>query len=379
MSLQIIQGMEASEERTRLILALVDACIERSCSLSLDGPLEQVRQGLKNGDDLAANVRLRIALARAEHRLGNDGQAQEDLQAAASEVEKSASGARAISREEQAQLLLELSLANQAIGESEVGSEQLATSQALLHQDTTEAFPFAEQPLDLAVGAGLSGSSFIDTSATLTVSLDGYKQWPRQDLYLTGIYGGGYDSDRDVKRIQPFAESILIYRYHLNPGWHLMAGNLTALNSSTFAAQDDDDDLTLVTQTVAGIGRNLWRGDDPSSFIDLQLGVGPRYDYDSINFEELQNDVKPSLALLLVGRDVPVGAARLSPLLGVASDISDITDTYLLLDTSLRIPITQRLAWDTRAVLRYRSKTVVESNPNVNAIFSTGLRFSFSP
>jgi hypothetical protein len=198
-------------------------------------------------------------------------------------------------------------------------------------------------------------------------------------VYLDGLFALDYDSSRSVVNGRPIGIATFIYRHHLSPKWNLFVDQLLAVNSAGFAVSDDDEDLSAVSTSLAGAGLNLWRGDHPGSFLDLQLGIGPRYEYDYVNFQRRKDKLGASLALILVGREIPIGGSKLAILFAGGSYLNDWNDVAVLLDTTLDVPISRRWSWSNSFVLRYRADTIVEENPNFNALFSSRFTFKFTP
>ena len=242
-----------------------------------------------------------------------------------------------------------------------------------------ETFPFREQPARMDLGLGAGGNSFTATKIRADFTADLYKQWPVQDVYLDGLFALDYDSSRTVVNGRPIGIATFVYRRHLNSDWNLFYDQLLAVNASGFATDDDDEDLSAVSTSFVGAGLNLWRGDHPGRFLDLQLGVGPRFEYEYIDFERKKNKLGGAIGMVLLGRDIPIGSSTLSILLGGGAYMDDWTDVSILFDSTLDVPLSRRWAWSNRFVLRFRSDTVVESNPQFNSIFSSGFTFKFTP
>ena len=89
---------------------------------------------------------------------------------------------------------------------------------------------------------------------------------------------------------------------------------LNSTNQNLFSSKNDDEDLVIISELFVGVGLNLWRGDSRGDFFDLQLGIGPRYEYDYIDFEEKRNQIDPALAIILLGRGFTLGEAKLNRL-----------------------------------------------------------------
>lgn len=319
---------------------------------------------------------LLLRIARLRQAIGDDSTAP-------SLLGKAVQAAREIEPEEaRATLLLRLYLACEAIGETEQAEELRADTRPLLEpadERADDSFPFPDSPLSLSAGAGLSGSSYIDTTAEASVNVTLYKPWSRQDIYVDALALLGYDSSRSVNTFRPNGLATLVGRHHLSPRWSLALDQLLAVNNDSFASETDDEDLSIISSTWLGVGRNLWRGESTGSFVDLQFAAGVRFLYDYLDFREERNQIDPVVGVILVGRDIPLGSANLSQILAIGTDVNKDIDVFAFSDTSLNLPINKRWSWTNRVVLRFSETTLRANEPNLNLQFLTGLRYSLAP
>jgi hypothetical protein len=147
--------------------------------------------------------------------------------------------------------------------------------------------------VELGLGAG--GNSFTDTTVRADFSVDLYKQWPRQDVYLDGLFALDYDSSRSVVNGRPIGIATFIYRHHLSPKWNLFYDQLLAVNSAGFAVSDDDEDLSAVSTSLVGRGSTSGGGTIRAAFSIFSWELGPRYEYDYVDFNgERTSWVRPS-------------------------------------------------------------------------------------
>ena len=186
-----------------------------------------------------------------------------------------------------------------------------------------------------------------------------------------------YDSTRSFNTIRPNGQAVVVFRHHLDRRWNLFFDQLVNVNNDSFASRDDDEDLSVVSVSLAGIGLNLWRDANPSSFVEAQLGAGVRYEYEYIDFEQRQNRLNPNLALVLRAREVPVGNGRINQILALGSLMNEWDNAFLWSTSSISFPLSKRWRWKNELVLRYRTQPVDSDDPNLNAIFSTGLTYQF--
>lgn len=379
-SRQLVEDLPDARPKALLLLDLVEACLARPCGTEPSSLLEQAGPILEGGKDPEQRIEDLIRVVQLQRRLGQPEQAAQRLRQVRQQAVRLPPPDSEEARLRRAQLLLQISLAEEN-GDTAPGDDDfLAQSQALLKQPVKpEPFPFRERPTRLELGLGVGGNSYTDLTVRADLSVDLYKQWPRQDLYLDGFFALDYDSSRSVNNFRPIGLATIIYRRHLNRKWNLFYDQLTSVNSTTFSTDDDDQDLSAISASYAGVGLNLWRGDDPGSFLDLQLGIGPRYQYEYIDYERKKDKLGAALGLILVGRKIPIGASRLSIILGSGAYMDDWEDAVLLFDSTLDIPLSRRWSWSNRLVLRYLTDPIAERYPKMNALFSTGFTFKFTP
>ncbi len=379
-SLLLIKAMPDARPKALLLLELVDTCLVGFCGMEPGPLLDQALGIIKDEKNPEQRVNDLIRVARTYGRLEQPQQAEQVLADAQRQALLLHTDATEEERIRRARLLLQISLAHEVIDGSGATSDLLAESRALLEQPTgPEPFPFQERPARVELGVGAGGNSFTDTSIRADLGVDLYKQWPRQDVYLDGLFALDYDSSRSVVNGRPIGIATLIYRRHLSSKWNLFYDHLLAVNATGFAVADDDEDLSAITSSLVGAGLNLWRGDHPGSFLDLQLGIGPRYEYEYVDFQRLKDKLGAALGLILVGREIPIGGSRLAILFGGGSYLDDWNDGFALLDTTIDIPLSRRWAWSNSLVLRYQADTVIKQNPNLSSVFSSRFTFKFAP
>lgn len=245
--------------------------------------------------------------------------------------------------------------------------------------EQTVAYPFPERPGRLTAGLGVTGTSFDETTVRGSLSLSLFKPWPRQDVSADGLFIVDYDSGRDNNRVKPSVASSLVYRYHLDDDWHLFVNNLSSVNSGVFASGTDDEDTSILVASYAGPGINLWRGSSSDQFLDLQLGIGARFEYEDRNFKLERDDLSPSVVLILFGRGIPIGRATLAPTVAVGAGSDQLDELVMYSDLNLNLPISERWAWNSRIVARYTTEPATDDNPNLNLQYVTGLTYTFTP
>ncbi len=279
----------------------------------------------------------------------------------------------------QGQLLLEISLKYGKIGEEESAQRLFTQSQEIMakaSQPSTD-FPFAETSPTFKLGFSGNVNSLRDTTGFLGVNVDFAKQWSEDNIFFDGNIYVDYDSSRSVNNYRPGSLIISSYRHHFNSQWNFFTNFFNSTNQDLFASKNDDEDLAINATILFGGGLNLWRGDSPSSFLDLQLGVGPRYEYDYIDFEQRRNQISPIIAIILLGRSLPIGGAKLNHSFAIAPALNDFNDYIVFSDSKFSIPLSKKWSFTNRLFARYQNELIFEGNPKVEFFFTTGLEYEF--
>ena len=279
----------------------------------------------------------------------------------------------------QGQLLLEISLKYREIGQKESAQTLFAQSQAIIavsHQPLPE-FPFNETPSTLKLGFSGNVRSFRDTTAFGSINIDFSKQWSEDDIFVDGNIAFTFDSSRTVNNYRPSSLIVAVYRNHFNAKWNFFTNFFNSTNQELFASRNEVEDLTIIGSVYVGAGLNLWRGNSRGEFLDLQLGIGPRHEYDFIDFELRRNQITPNLAIILLGRGFSIGKAKLNHFLGFVPPLDNFNNYIITSDTKLSIPLTKKWSLSNRLFIRYRNELILESNPKLEFFFTTGLEYEF--
>ncbi len=279
----------------------------------------------------------------------------------------------------QGQLLLKISLKYGEMGEKEAAQAVFTQSQTIIAASELPVpeFPFTETPATFKLGFSGWVKSFRKTEALVGFDVDYYKQWSENDIFVDAIYFLDYDSSNSVNNYRPKILNFTFYRHHFNEQWSFVTNFFNSTNQFLFSSRDKDEDLTIISALYTGAGLNLWRGDTPSNFLDLQLAVGPRYQYDYIEFEQKRNQVDPTLAIILWGRGFSIGKAKIDETFAITPALNDFNNYDIISDTTLSIPLSQKWSFTNRLFLRYRNKEIFEGNPKWLFLFTTGLKYEF--
>ncbi len=76
------------------------------------------------------------------------------------------------------------------------------------------------------------------------------------------------------------------------------------------------------------------------------MGIGPRYEYDYINFEQRTNKVIPALAIVLLGRGLSIGKVQLNQTFAILPALDDLDNYIISSDTTVSIPLTKRWSFN---------------------------------
>lgn len=279
----------------------------------------------------------------------------------------------------QKELLIILALNYGAIGEKMIAQGIFQQSQELARLGTNSqaSYPFQELPLKMTIGVSGQVNSYTDTTANLGFTLDLYKQWQESDFWVDSNIYISFDSGRDINNWRPGGLATLNYRSHFNQDWNFFTNLLATTNDDLYSNSNNDEDIEVTATSLAGIGRNLWRGETPESFWDLQVGFGPRYEYRYINFDTVRNNVDPVLGVVLLGRGIEIGSAQLDEVFYIVPALNDIGNFIAGADTILTFPIGDNWAIANRLFIRYTNKVFAVDTPKVKILFSTGIEYSF--
>ncbi len=109
----------------------------------------------------------------------------------------------------------------------------------------------------------------------------------------------------------------------------------------------------------------------------MQLGLGARYEYADIDFEVLRNKTQPTLNLNLWARGFQLGTAEIDQLFFVLLPFDNFEEFLLTSRTKFSFPIGERLTFDNTIWFRYKNETLIETNPNLEVFFTTGIGLKF--
>ncbi|MGK7886942.1 MAG: DUF481 domain-containing protein [Crocosphaera sp.] len=372
-TLEMINKIDDSQGKVMLLNDL-------ALSYAKLGEVEQAKKILaqslsitENFEDVSSKITTITEIADAYYKIG-------EIDKASTLLENTIDSVNSIDNKIlQQQLLLKISLKYGEIGQEEKSEMLLTQSQETIMKasQTTVEFPFQQTGSRLNLGLTGNVGSFRDTTARLGVRTSFYQQWPEQDIYLDGNLSVSYDSDRSVNNYRPSSFIKSVYRRHFNPQWNFFTGFFNSTNQDLFASENDSEDLSIISNLIVGAGLNLWRGDSIRQFLDIQLGVGPRYEYEYIDFQKRRDEIDPTVALLLFGRGFAIDSARINQTFAIIPSVDDFNNYTITSDTDLSIPISDRWSLSNRIFFRYRNDVVVDQNPNLEFLFTTGVNYRF--
>lgn len=348
-------------------------CVATGCESEPTILLARAKNAVLKGTKSAQQVVDLLQIARLEAQLGAKESARLSLQHARESL------AAVSSSTARSELMGRIALGCRALGEEETAQILDENVKAGTTDSGPLKYPFPSGPPRLEGGVAVSGTSFDETTANGSGTPGLFKPWNNQDLSADIIASVNYDSDRDVNQTKPNVSPNAVYRYHFSDDWSLFLNNITAVNPGVVVDSTNDEDTSIPTAFYLGPGLNLWRGETTERFLDLQLGFGVRYEREAINLKVKRDNVAPSIALILYGRDVPIGTARFSPSMGVGAGSEDLHELVMYADLSLEIPISGRWEWNSRIVARYTTDDPTKSSQNLNYQYLTGPTYKFQP
>jgi hypothetical protein len=372
-SLEMIAQMDDSQLKVILLndLALSQANLgdlEKASAI-----LEQSLSIANHFDDVALKITTLTQIAKSYAQIDKKERANEIL-------DNTVALARGVKDKNlQGQFLLSISLTYGEIGQEESAQALFAQSQTMIAEASRplSEFPFTETPSTFKLGLSGRVNSFQDTTALVGINIDYSKQWPKDDIFVDGNIYLDYDSGRSVNNYRPEALITTVYRHHLDSERNFFVGFLNSINQDLYSSKNADEDLTIISGLYFGAGWNLWRGDSPSDFLDFQLGIGARYEYDYINFEQERNQIDPVLAIIVLGRGFSIGEAKLNQTFAIVPALNNFNNYIINSDTKLSVPLSKRWSFTNRLFVRYWNQLIVEENPKVQFFFSTGLEYKF--
>ncbi len=381
-SLDMINEIDDSQLKVTLLnnLALsyaqmgnIDKAITKSGTLRAIAILDQSLLIAKGFEDVVLKVTTITTIGKHYYQIGQKPKAIEildDTVEMASMVED---------KSLQGQLLLEISFKYAEIGQEESAQTLFAQSQTMMVRASQPLpeFPFTETPSTFKFGLAGFVNSFRDTTAFVGINVDYTKQWSEDDIFVDGTINLDYDSSRSVNNYRPGSLITSVYRHHFNAKWNFFTDFFNSTNQDLYSSKNDDEDLVILTAIYAGAGLNLWRGESPSNFLDFQLGIGPRYEYDYINFEQKLNQIDPGLAIIFLGRGFSLGGAKINHTFAIFPALNNFNNYILSSNTKISIPLSERWSFNNRLFARYRNELIFEGNPKLEFFFSTGLEYEF--
>jgi hypothetical protein len=372
-SLAIIDQMDDSQHKVILLNDLALSYSRLGNREKANSILEQSLAIAQSFEDIALKVTTMSKIAQYYALTGLKTKAIEILDNTVELV------SRLEDKFQQGQILLEISLEYGDIGEEESAQRFFAQSQTIIAEASQPSpeFPFTETPPTFKLGLSGNVNSHRDTTAFVGINLDFAKQWSEEDIFFDGNIYLDYDSSRSVNNYRPGSLITSVYRHHFNAKWNFFTDFFNSTNQDLYSSKNDDEDLVIISGIYAGAGLNLWRGDSPSNFLDFQIGVGPRYEYDYIDFEQRRNQIDPVLAIILLGRGFSLGEAKINHTFSILPALNNFNNYILSSDTKLSIPLSERWSFNNRLFARYRNELVFDDNPKVEFFFSTGLEYEF--
>ncbi|WP_198649069.1 DUF481 domain-containing protein [Cyanothece sp. BG0011] len=371
-----LEGIEAIEDSPLKVMLLNDLALSYAKINNIDQALALLSQSLsitKTFEDMVSKITTLGTIAINHHKIGKTQRGIKILDQTIEQINSIENQSL------QGQLLLNIGFKYEEMGQKKRSQTLFAQSQTLIEKASQPLpeYPFLATETNLKLGLTGNFQSFRDTTAAVGINLNLYKQWTREDIAIDGSLFLNFDSSRAVNNYRPNSLIFSSYRRHFDDQWSFFANVFNSTNQDLFAAKNDDEDLTIISNLLIGAGLNLWRGNSPRDFLDFQVGIGPRYEYDFIDFEERQNNIHPTLGVLLLGRNFSVGKTKLNQTFAIIPALDDLNNYTITSDTNLSIPISDQWFLRNRVFMRYRNEVIYEDNPQLEFLFTTGVQYAF--
>jgi hypothetical protein len=374
--LQTLETIERMDDSQVKVILLNDLALSHAKLGDIEKAIAILEQSLsitRHFDDIALKITTLTEIAKSYAQINQKERANKILDDTVELVRE------VKDKTLQGQFLLGISLNYGEIGQEESARALFAQSQAVIAEASQPQlkFPFTETPSTFKLGFSATVNSFRDTTALVGIDVDFSKQWSEDDIFVDSNIYLSYDSSRSDNNYRPGSSIAAVYRHHFDPNWNFFADFYNRTNQDLYSSKNDDEDLTIISGLYLGAGLNLWQGDSPSDFLDFQLGIGPRYEYDYIDFEQKRNQIVPVLAVILLGRGFSLGEARLNQTFAVLPALIDFENYIISSDTNFSVPLSERWSFTNRLFIRYRNQLILEGNPKLEFFFSTGLEYTF--
>jgi tetratricopeptide (TPR) repeat protein len=331
--------------------------------------LEQATAIGQSLDKTTEKVSTLLLIAKAYHQLEVPDQSQALLQETEQIITQ-------IKPPQQQELRLTLALAYEQLGATNLAQQTLRAIKPAPAPTPKPDFPFqTDEPWNVQLGISGQVNSHRDTTAFLGVDLDLYKQWDIRDFSSDATLYLDFDSSRSVNNFRPGSLSSMVYRRHYNEDWSFFTNLFVSTNQNFYASSNNDEDLEIIAVSYHGAGLNLWRGDKPRQFLDFQMGIGPRYEYSYINFQQLRNQIDPVFGFILYGRGFEIGGLSIDSTFYFTPVITDFNRYIIGSDSSFNLSLSKRWKLTNRLFMRYQNEPISQGTPNFEFFFSTGLQY----
>lgn len=267
--------------------------------------------------------------------------------------------------EVQGSLFTEIALAYADLGQPDISRELVSFLPGL----TPVPLDTPLEPTPWQGGLFVSSQLFSGnkTINTLIVGSQLGRQWSRDELNFGLVFLNSFDNSRVApeEENQIRGEFNSEYRYHPSDRQYYVI--------SSGLLKDELSDINFRADTYLGSGINLWRGEEPNQALDMQLGLGVRYD-DAV---EQDSEVDfPVAEYKLSYKDIFFANLTFNQALSFQLSLDNTDDYIAEAATIISVPLSDRWSLNNGAYMIYESEPAGDTT-NFRVNVDTGIQYNF--
>lgn len=331
-----------------------------------DSVLSQALEAVEAIEDASEKATVLTAIALNIANIANieDSVEVSDLLSQALEIANTIDDA-----EVRGSLLTQIALAYSDIGTSDLSRDIISMLPSLEPEVVAEAA--SDSPLEPTPWQGglfLSSQLFsgAKTATTLIVGSQLGRQWSREQLNFGLIFLNSFDNSRVAPEEdnQIRGEFSSEYRYHPSDSQYYVVSSRTL--------KDELSDINFRTDLYLGSGLNLWRV-GPNQTLDMQLGLGVRYD-DGVD-QDSEVDF-PVAQYKLSYEDIFLANLIFNQSFSFQLSLENTNDYIAEAATIISVPLSERWSFNNGLQLIYEAEPLGDTT-NLRLNVDTGIKYEF--
>ncbi len=266
-------------------------------------------------------------------------------------------------------LLTQIALAYSDIGTSDLSRDIISMLPSL--EPEVVASAASDSPLEPTPWQGsflLSSQLFsgAKTASTLIVGSQLGRQWSREQLNFGLIFLNSFDNSRLAPEEDNQIRGEFSSEYHYHPSER----QYYVVSSTTL--KDELSDINFRTDLYLGSGLNLWRG-GPNQTLDMQLGLGVRYD-DGVD-QDSEVDF-PVAEYKLSYQDIFLANLIFNQSFSFQLSLENTNDYIAEAATIISVPLSERWSFNNGLQLIYEAEPLGDTT-NLRLNVDTGIKYEF--